>query len=73
MPTADAFVRRRCRLADDAPAPRPCSDPPSINAGNTSWIFSAAVATNTSRATLIGSILNYTARYGFDGVDLDWE
>ncbi len=40
---------------------------------NTSKLFSQMVATPENRRRFITSAITYSHRYGFDGVDIDWE
>ena len=55
-----------------------CDDTP--NAGNphpygpyTCQLFSTMAADPNARAQFIASAISYAARYGFDGIDIDWE
>lgn len=46
-----------------------------IAVGGWSWSsrFSDAALTEASRATFADSVVNFIVKYGFDGVDIDWE
>ncbi|KAL2752063.1 glycoside hydrolase family 18 protein [Sodiomyces alcalophilus JCM 7366] len=46
-----------------------------FNDNHTIWqpVFSDLASTKTKRATFIDQLVKFMSRYGFDGVDVDWE